>query len=159
MNASQDAWARSLALRLVSRFRTKALTYVRVNPGQYNETTGAIPIAETLVPAAGAVVQNGSGERDGTQQKSEIEAWIDHATVAWPISTNDRLQYLGRRWKIIEITSYGSGGEPSTEVVYITTLDGKIITTLDGKAIVTQGGSGAGSEISMYASKIIARAE
>jgi hypothetical protein len=159
MNALQDAWAGPLAVRMVSLYRTTALTYVRVSPGAYDEVTGTIPVTETLIPAAGAVVQTDTGERDGTQQKNEIEAWVDHVTVAWPISTNDRLQYLGRRWKITGITSYGSGGEPSVEAVYITTLDGKIITTLDGKALVIQGAEELGSQVSMYASKIIARAE
>ncbi|MFO7946766.1 MAG: hypothetical protein R6V19_08120 [Armatimonadota bacterium] len=45
-------------------------------------------------------MQSMKRERDGVQQQSELEVWIDHITVPWPISTKDRLEYLGRRWKI-----------------------------------------------------------
>jgi hypothetical protein len=159
MNASQDVWAGPLAKRLVSRFRTQALAYIRVQPGVYDEETGTIPVTETSIAAAGAVARTKKSERDGTQQANQIEAWIDHETVTWPISTNDCLQYLGRRWKIIEITSYGSGGEESGQFIHITTLDGKTITTLDGRPIVVQGDEPPGSGYYMYASKLTARAE
>lgn len=160
MNAPQDAWAGPLAKRLVDRFRSQALSYIRIAPGQYDEETGTITVTETVIPAAGAVVKSMQGERDGVQQGHQVEAWIDHETVPWAITTNDRLQYLGKRWKIIAIDpTYGSGGEPSSEAIYLTTLDGKAITTLDGRAIIIQG-SGAGSaQFSMYASKVTARAE
>jgi hypothetical protein len=159
MNASQDAWAGPLAKRLVSRFRTQALSYIRVQPGSYDEETGTIPIAESSIPAAGAVARTRKVERDGVQQGHEIEAWIDHQTVQWPISTNDRLEYLGKRWKITGVVSYGSGMTSTGGEIHIMTLDGKIITTLDGKALVVQGGSPALITYSMYASKLTARAE
>lgn len=159
MNASQDAWAGPLALRMVSKYRSKALTYIRIQPGPYDETTGTTIPREISIRAAGAVVQSGKDETKGVQQGHEMEAWIDHVTVPWPISTNDRLQYLGRRWKITEILTYGSGGGDTTEPVYITTLDGKILTTLDGKAIVAQGASSDRSDYTMYASRLRARAE
>lgn len=160
MRASQDAWAGPLAKRLVSRFRTQALTYIRVEQGRYDEETGVIPIVETAISAAGAVAKSKKGERDGTEQSHYIEVWIDHDTVKWPISTADSLKYLGRKWKITKITSYGSGGDPAGQLVYLSTLDGKIVTTLDGKAIVMQGEpEDENFEYSMYASHIIARAE
>jgi hypothetical protein len=159
MNASQDAWAGPLAKRLVSRFRTQALTYIRVQPGAYDETTGTIPVSETLIPAAGAVAKTKKVERDGVQQGHEIEAWIDHQTVEWPISTNDALEYLGKKWKITGIVSYGSGMSSSGGEVLLMTLDGKAITTLDGKLLVTEGSSPVVISYSMYASKIMARAE
>ena len=159
MNAAQDAWAGPLAKRLVSRFRTQALSYIRVQPGSYDEETGTIPIAESSIPAAGAVARTKKVERDGVQQGHEIEAWIDHETVPWPISTADCLQYLNSRWKITGIVSYGSGMTSAGGEVRIMTLDGKTITTLDGKVLVAQGGGSAIVTYSMYASKITARAE
>jgi hypothetical protein len=159
MNAPQDAWAGPFAARMVSRYRATALTYVRITPGAYDETTGAIAVQEESIAAAGAVVNTRTGERDGTQQKNEIEAWIDHATVAWPISTNDQLQYLGKRWKITSLVSYGSGGDSTGGPIYIMTLDGKHITTLDGKLLIVKGSENSGFNFSMYASQIIARAE
>jgi hypothetical protein len=98
-------------------------------------------------------------ERDGTLQGHEMEAWIDHETVPWPISSNDLLQYLGRRWRVTDIESYGSGGGDSIVSVYITTIDGKIIATADGKSFVVQGNGSEPFPFTMYASKIIARAE
>jgi hypothetical protein len=159
MSAPQDLWAKPLARRLVDRFRSQAVSYIRITPGAYDETTGAASVTETTIPAAGAVVKSMQGEREGVQQGHEVEVWIDHETVPWPVSTNDRLQYLGRRWKITKIEpTYGSGGEGNGGPVYLTTLDGKIITTLDGKAIIVQG-SGSGGQFNMYASKVTARAE
>jgi len=43
--------------------------------------------------------------------------------------------------------------------VLLMTLDGKAITTLDGKLLVTEGSSPVVISYSMYASKIMARAE
>jgi hypothetical protein len=160
MTAPQDAWAKPLAKRLVDRFRSQALSYVRIESGTYDETTGAVSVTETVIPAAGAVVKSMQGERDGVLQGHEVEVWIDHEAVPWPVSTNDRLQYLGKRWKITAINpTYGSGGEPSPGPAYITTLDGKAITTLDGKALIVQGTSGIPDSFQMYASKVTARAE
>jgi hypothetical protein len=159
MSAPQDAWAKPLAKRLVDRFRSQALSYIRITPGAYDETTGTATVTETVIPAAGAVVKSMQGEREGVQQGHEVEVWIDHTTVPWPVSTNDRLQYLGRRWKITKIDpTYGSGGEGNGGPVYLATLSGRIITTLDGKAIVVQGSGGVAQPI-MYASKVTARAE
>jgi hypothetical protein len=160
MSAQQDLWAAPLAKRLVDRFRSQALSYVRIAPGAYDETTGTATVAETVIPAAGAVVKSMQGERDGVLQGHEVEVWIDHKTVPWPITTNDRLQYLGKRWKITAINpTYGSGGEPSTVPTYLTTLNGKIITTIDGKAIIVQGSGNSENQFNMYASKVTARAE
>ena len=97
MSAPQDAWAIPLARRLVDRFRSQALTYIRITDSTYDETTGSITLTETAIPAAGAVVKSMKGERDGVQQGHEVEVWVDHITVPWPISTKDRLEYLGRR--------------------------------------------------------------
>lgn len=160
MSAPQDLWATPLAKRLVDRFRSQALTYIRITDSTYDETTGSITLTETAIPAAGAVVKSMKGERDGVQQGHEVEAWVDHITVPWPISTKDRLDYLGRRWKIIAIEpTYGSGGEAGTgELTYLATLSGDRITTLAGDPIVTDA-AGVGDSFRMYASKIRARAE
>jgi hypothetical protein len=109
MSAAQDAWAGPLAKRLVDRFRSSDLTYIRITSGAYDEETGLVALTEVEIPAAGAVVKSTKVERDGTQQQSELEVWIDHATVSWPISSQDRLEYMGRRWKITAIEpTYGS---------------------------------------------------
>lgn len=159
MNAYQDTWAGPLARRLISRFRSQVLTYIKVSPGAYDETTGQITNSETSYQAAGAVAYSRKSERDGTQQQNELEIWVDHETVPWPISSNDRVQYLGRRWKVTEIESYGSGGGEAVGPVYLATLDGKIIATIDGKAIIVQGEGAEAFPFTMYASKVMARAE
>lgn len=158
MNASQDAWAGPLAKRLVSRFRSQALNYIRVQPGAYDEETGTIPVNETVITAAGAVARSRKVESDGTRQEHEVVVWIDHDKIEWPISTNDRLDYLGRMWKIVDIVSYGSGGGVMGRPVPIMSLDGKAITTLDGKLLVVNDPART-FDFQMYASKITARAE
>ena len=160
MTAPQDVWAKPLAERMISKFRCQSLAYVKVVSGAYDEVTGSVPSTETRISAAGAVTRSKKAERNGVQQGNEVEVWVDHATVPWPISSNDRLEYLGLKWKITEIASYGSGGDGVTVgPIYLTTLDGKIITTLDGKAFIVQGSDGGVAGFTMYASKIMARAE
>lgn len=113
MTAPQDLWAIPLAKRLVDRFRSQAVTYVKVtNGGAYDEEQGVFaPPVQQSIQAAGAVVKSMKGERDGVQQGHEVVVWIDHETVPWPISTADWLEYLGKKWKIVSIEpSYGSGG-------------------------------------------------
>jgi hypothetical protein len=161
MAAQQDIWATPLAKRLVDKYRSQDLTYIKVAPGVYDETTGLIESVESEIPAAGAVVKSMKGELDGVQQSHQVEAWIDHITVPWPISTNDRLIYLGKRWKVVDIKpTYGSGGsaaEGATES-FLVTQDGDVITTLDGDPIMAVVDT-TESSFKMYASKIIARAE
>jgi hypothetical protein len=112
MTAPQDRWAIPLAKRLVDRFRSTDLTYIRVDAYSYNEQTGTVTATEEEIPAAGAVVKSMKGERDGVEQGTQLEAWIDHATVPWPISTQDQLEYMGRRWKIVSIDpTYSSGDD------------------------------------------------
>lgn len=160
MNAPQDAWAGPLAKRMIDRYRSQALAYVKVDFEEYDETTGEIVSNEAIYPAAGAVAWSRKSERDGVQQGNELEVWIDHQTVPWPITSSDRLQYLNRKWKIVEIESYGSGDDGSAiGPIYITTLNGKIITTIDGKALVIKKINNPLPGYTMYASKVTARAE
>ena len=160
MTAPQDAWAKPLAERMISKFRCQALAYVKVSFGAYDEVSGSVPSTETKFNAAGAVTRSKKAERNGVQQGNEVEVWVDHATVPWPISSSDRLEYLGRKWKVTEIASYGSGGDGVTVgPIYLTTLDGKMITTLDGKPFIVQNSEGGIAGFTMYASKITARAE
>ena len=160
MTAPQDVWAKPLAKRLIDKFRSQSLVYVKVSFDAYNEVTGSIPSTEARFAAAGAVTRSRKVESNGVQQGNEVEAWIDHDTVPWPVTSSDRLEYLGRKWKVTEIASYGSGGDGTiVGPVYLTTLDGKIITTLDGKPFIVQGSGSGGSDFRMYASKVMARAE
>jgi hypothetical protein len=160
MSAPQDAWAGPLAKDLVDAWRTTDLTYIRVSTGAYDETTGTIPVTETTIAAAGAVVRTSQVERDGTQQEHELTAWIDHATVPWPVTTKDRLQYLGRKWKITEVSpSYGSGMGSSGGATLLTTKSGWVLTTRSGIPLAVKGSGGSITSFNMYASKIIARAE
>lgn len=160
MNAPQDAWAGSLAERMITRFRSQALAYVKVDYGAYNEATGEIASTQKTYPAAGAVASSTKVERDGVQQGHEMEAWIDHKTVPWPICSGDQLEYLGRVWKITEIESYGSGGDGwLVGPVYLTAQDGKVIATINGKAFVVLGPGSEPLDYAMYASRVVARAE
>jgi hypothetical protein len=112
MSAPQDLWAIPLAKELVDRFRSQDLTYIRVEHSSYDTATGVVSLTEEEIPAAGAVAKSMKGERDGVQQGQEVEVWIDHVTVPWPLSTEDRLEYMGRRWKIIAISpTYASSDD------------------------------------------------
>jgi len=159
MSASQDLWAIPLAKRLVDRFRSQKIAYIRVETGVYDEQTGTLPVTETRIEAAGAVVKSAKNERDGVQQDHEVEAWIDHTTVPWVVTTQDRIEYLGKSWKIVAIDpTYGSGGSGAVAASALLTLSGDTITTLSGDQLVLSSAEGA-APFNMYASKIIARAE
>jgi len=160
MNAPQDAWAKPLSKRMIDKYRSQSLTYIKVTSGVYNETLGTVAITEARFNAAGAVTRSKKSERNGVEQGNEVSVWVDHDTVPWPISSNDRLEYLGRKWKVTEVESYGSGIDGViVGPIYLTTLDGKMITTLDGKAFIVQGSESGTTTFAMYASKITARAE
>jgi hypothetical protein len=160
MNAPQDAWAKPLSKRMIDKYRSQSLTYIKIASGAYDETLGTVAVTETRFTAAGAVTRSKKSERNGTQQGNEVSVWVDHDTVPWPISSNDRLEYLGRKWKVTEVESYGSGIDGViVGPIYLTTLDGKLITTLDGKAFIVQGSESGTTTFAMYASKITARAE
>jgi hypothetical protein len=160
MAAPQDVWAKPLAEKMISKYRCQSLVYVKVSFGAYDEVAGNVPSLETKFNAAGAVMRSKKAERNGVQQGHEVEVWVDHKTVPWPITSSDRLEYLGRKWKVTEVASYGSGsdGKP-VGPVYLTSLDGKVIATLDGKPFITQGVEGGIEKFTMYASRITARAE
>lgn len=159
INASHDIWAGELAKKMISAYRTQALTYVRVQAGAYSEEIGQIFLSESRFTSAGAVIASDRTERDGISQNHEVEAWIDHEAVPWPVTTSDYLQYLGKKWKITEIVSYGSGGGPSGNQVYITTRDGKNLVTQDGRQIIAKGEGSQEFPYTMYASRVRARAE
>jgi hypothetical protein len=160
MAAPQDVWAKPLAEKMIDKYRCQSLVYVKVSFGPYDEVAGSVPSIEKRFIAAGAVTRSKKAERNGVQQGHEVEVWVDHKTVPWPVTSSDRLEYLGRKWKVTEVASYGSGSD-GTPVgpIYLTTLDGKVITTLDGKPFITQGIEGGAEKFTMYASKIMARAE
>ena len=79
----------------------------------YDPATGNVVNAEAVIPAAGAVTKSMRGESSGVAEDHSVEAWLDHQTVPWPILPSDRLDYLGKRWKIIDINPTYSG-----DVVY-----------------------------------------
>ena len=108
--ASQDAWARPLAKELVDVFRVASLTYVRVEQGSYDPATGDVVETETSFPGAGAVLSTNESEGGGVAGTQELEVWIDMQGIGdvWP-TTRDRLEYLGKSWKVVDITPKYSG--------------------------------------------------
>lgn len=107
--SAQDLWAQPLAVQLVDQFRCATLSYVRVSPGAYDPATGTIANTETVITAAGAIVQSMRSERTGVEEDQKLEAWIDHQKVPWPMLPSDRLEYMGKRWKITDIEPTYSG--------------------------------------------------
>ena len=108
--ASQDAWARPLAKELVDVFRVSSLTYVRVEQGSYDPATGDVVETETSFPGAGAVLSTNESEGGGVAGTQELEVWIDMQGIGdvWP-TTRDRLEYLGKTWKVVAIDPKYSG--------------------------------------------------
>ena len=108
--ASQDAWARPLAKEMADVFRVASLTYVRVEQGSYDPVTGDVVETETSFPGAGVVLSTNESEGGGVAGTQELEVWIDMQGIGdvWP-TTRDRLEYLGKTWKVVDITPKYSG--------------------------------------------------
>ena len=111
--SNTDLWAQPLAVQLVSLFRCSTLSFIKITKGAYDPTTGTIANTEQVIPAAGAVTMSKREERVGVDETQELTCWLDHQTVPWPISPSDRLEYLGKRWKITDVSPTYSG-----DVVY-----------------------------------------
>ena len=86
---------------------------MRIAPGVYDPATGDITSTETVIPAAGAVTKTMRGEQQGVGEDHSLEIWLDHQVVPFPVLPSDRLDYLGKRWKITDINPTYSG-----DVVY-----------------------------------------
>lgn len=101
--AFQDGWARPLADQMVDLFRVSSLDYVRV-VSSYDPSIGDVTEVETRYPGAAALEVGGLSEEGGTGQPHRIECWINASGIddIWP-TTGDRLEYDGKRWKIISI--------------------------------------------------------
>ena len=82
---------------------------MQITQGVYDPATGAVVNTETVIPAAGAVTKSMRGESSGVGEDQTLEIWLDHPRVPWPITPADRLDYLGKRWKIIDINPTYSG--------------------------------------------------
>ena len=109
--SNTDTWAQPLAAQLVDLFRCSTLSFVQITPGVYDPATGAVVNTETVIPAAGAVTKSMREARRRCEQ--ELTCWLDHQTVPWPITASDRLEYMGKRWKITDVNPTYSG-----DVVY-----------------------------------------
>ena len=112
MPASQDAWAKPLANQLVDLFRVDDLTYTRVTPGTYDPVTGQVSSTEQVYTKAGAVAVSGSTGEGTTGEDLYIEVWMNTAYIGdmFP-TTDDFLQYAGRKYNITSVDPKYSGDE------------------------------------------------
>ena len=103
--ASQDAWARPLAKTMVDQYRVQGLTYIRVDEPVYDPSTGTTTPSETTFTSAGAVFPSFSDQdQGGPSNDIEIKVAIFLGDVGDIIpTTRDRLEYLGRPWKVVRV--------------------------------------------------------
>ncbi len=101
--AAQDAWAKPLAKQLVDLFRVSSLDYVRITSA-YDPATGTVTPTEKVYTGAGAVTKWSNTEDGGAGGPQTLECWVDIEGIddVWP-TTNDQLEYEGKRWKIVSI--------------------------------------------------------
>ena len=112
MPASQDAWAKPLAKTLVDLFRVDDLTYIRVTPGAYDPATGQVSGSEQAYIKAGAVAVSGSTGEGTTGENLFLEVWMNTAYIGdmFP-TTDDYLEYAGRKYNITSVDPKYSGDE------------------------------------------------
>ena len=103
--AKQDAWAKPLAKLLIDEFRVTGLDYVRVSDPVYDPATGTSTPSETTFTSAGAVFPSFDDKANGGPTNDlEIKVEICLADVGDVIpTTRDRLNYLGRPWKVVNV--------------------------------------------------------
>ena len=77
--------------------------------GSYDPATGDVVETETSFPARERYQTNES-EGGGVAGTQELEVWIDMQGIGdvWP-TTRDRLEYLGKSWKVVAIDPKYSG--------------------------------------------------
>lgn len=107
--ASQDAWCRPLAKELVDLFRVSGLDFVRITTA-YDPATGTVTPTETVITGAGALLKTMSDEAGGVGGAQTLECWCDLQGLGdvWP-TTDDAIDYDGKRWKVIGIEPKYSG--------------------------------------------------
>ena len=103
--ANQDKWARPLAKQLVDEFRVEGLTYIRVGTPSYDTTSGTATASETRYDSAGAVYPSFSDQDEGgPSNEIEIKVALYLGDVDDQIpTTSDRIEYLGRPWKVVRV--------------------------------------------------------
>ena len=108
--ASQDAWAAPLAVQLVDLFRVNSFTYIRTTAPVYDPATGQVTNGETVYNAAGAVTKSGMLSAGTVGKSLYLEAWMDTAGIDDQFATTDDfIQYNGRKWNITSVDPMYSG--------------------------------------------------
>jgi len=108
--ASQDSWARPLAKQLVDLFRVSSCDFIRTGTPTYDPATGGVTGTDTTYTGAAAVTKTGNLQDGATGKQYYLECWIDTEGVddIQP-TTDDFMQYNGRKWNIVAVDPAYSG--------------------------------------------------
>ncbi|MCP4812497.1 MAG: hypothetical protein GY888_08315 [Planctomycetaceae bacterium] len=90
---------------MVNQYRVQGLNYIRVDEPVYDPSTGTTTPSETTFTSAGAVFPSFSDQdQGGPSNEIEIKVAIFLGDVGDVIpTTRDRLDYLGRPWKVVRV--------------------------------------------------------
>lgn len=112
MSAPQTSWAKGLAKDLVDAFRETEVTLVRTGRPSYDPLTGAVTASETTIKCGAAVLKTYRDDQAGPQERLMCDLWFDSTTLPDRPTTQDVVEYQGRRWRIVDISpAYGSGDD------------------------------------------------
>lgn len=110
MSAPQDAWAKPLALELVSLFRETEVTFIRQESQSYNPATGQVEAAQLRIKCGAAIEQVSRNEEGGVGETHTAIMWFDSTTLPTAPNTADVVEYNQRVWRIVSIDPLlGSG--------------------------------------------------
>ena len=101
-----------VAEELINQVFPTPITYIRVNGGSYNPSTGDLTVDQMQYTISAGVLGTGRTEQGGVGEDHELRLWVHHGTNGLPHlpTTSDQIEYGGLVWKVTTVDpSYSSG--------------------------------------------------
>ena len=89
-----------VAEELINQVFPTPITYIRVNGGAYDPSTGDMTVDQMQYTISAGVLGTGRTEQGGVGEDHELRLWIHHGTGGLPHlpTTSDQIEYGGWVW-------------------------------------------------------------
>ena len=109
-----------VAEELINQVFPTPITYIRVNGGAYNPSTGDMTVDQMQYTISAGVLGTGRTEQGGVGEDHELRLWIHHGTGGLPHlpTTSDQIEYGGLVWKVTTVDpTYSSGALIASKII------------------------------------------